>query len=122
MIIPEQIEQLKNTIVTIEQPEQIILFGSYAYGEPEQESDIDILVVKEYDAPRHKRGKEVLKVLSYVRFPLDIVFYTPDEIKKWRHTPLAFITIVMSKRKVIYERQQRTDGRMVQEGGATRAD
>ena len=116
MITPEQIEQLKNTIVAIERPDQIILFGSYAYGEPDQESDVDILVVKEYDAPRHKRGKEVLKALSYVRFPLDIVFYTPDEIKKWRHTPLAFITTVMSKGKVIYERQQRTDGRMVQEG------
>jgi hypothetical protein len=56
-----------------------------------------------------------------VRFPLDIIF-SPDEIKKWRHTPLAFITTVMSKGKVIYERQQRTDGRMVQEGGAMRTD
>ncbi len=111
MITQGQINKLTHTIIEIEQPEQIILFGSYAYGEPTEASDLDILVVKEYNAPRHKRGKQILKSLSYVRFPLDIVFYTPAEIEKWRHTPLAFITTVISKEKVMYERKHRTHAR-----------
>lgn len=115
MLTQQQIEQLKQTIVEVEQPDQIILFGSYAYGEPREESDLDILVVKDYTIPRHKRGKEVLKALSYIRFPLDIVFYTPEEINKWRHTSLAFITTVMSKGKILYERTSRTHKGMVQE-------
>jgi predicted nucleotidyltransferase len=105
MITQQQIEQLRQTIVDIEHPEQIILFGSYAYGEPHENSDLDILVVNNYNVPRHKRGKEVLQALSYIRFPLDIVFYTPEEINKWRETSLAFITTVMSKGKVLYERK-----------------
>ncbi len=116
MITQQQIEQLKKTIVEVEQPNQIVLFGSYAYGKPREESDLDILVVKGYTVPRHKRGKDVLRALSYIRFPLDIVFYTPEEIKKWRHTSLAFITTVMSKGKILYERKSRTHKRMVQEG------
>jgi uncharacterized protein len=116
MITQEQIEQVKQTIVEVEQPEQIILFGSYASGDPTPDSDVDLLVVNAYDAPRHKRGKAVLQALSYVRFPLDILFYTPAEIQKWRHVPLAFITTVMSQGKVLYERQPGTEGGMVQEG------
>ena len=91
MLTQQQIEQLKQTIVEVEQPDQIILFGSYAYGEPHEASDLDILVVKDDTIPRHKRGKEVLKALSYIRFPLDIVFYTPEEINKWRHTSAEII-------------------------------
>lgn len=105
MIMQDQIEQLKQTIIEVEQPQQIILFGSYAYGEPREESDLDVLVVNDYKVPRHKRGKEILKALAYIRFPLDIVFYTPEEINKWRHAPLAFITTVMSKGKILYERK-----------------
>ena len=116
MITQQQIERLKKTIIEVEQPDRIILFGSYAYGEPREDSDLDILVVKDYTMPRHKRGKDVLKALSYIRFPLDIVFYTPAEIKKWRHTSLAFITTVMSKGKILYERKSRTHKRMVQKG------
>ncbi len=116
MITQKQIKKLTNIIIEIEQPDQIILFGSYACGEPTEASDLDILVVKEYNVPRHKRGQEVLKSLSYVRFPLDIVFYTPAEIEKWRPTALAFITTVMSQGKIMYERKHGTHERMVQEG------
>lgn len=105
MITQEQIRTLTETIIDVEQPDQIILFGSYAYGMPREESDLDILVVKDYDVPRHKRGKDLLKALSYVRFPLDILFYTPNEIEKWQHTSLAFITTVMTRGKVLYERK-----------------
>jgi len=115
MVTQAQIEKLINTIVNIEQPEQVILFGSYAYGTPTENSDVDILVVKEYHIPRQQRGKTVLKALASVRFPLDILFYTPTEIEKWRHTRLAFVTTVISKGKIVYERKQRIDARMVPE-------
>lgn len=104
MITQQEIEKLTNTIIEVEQPDQIVLFGSYAYGEPKEDSDLDLLVIKDYDVPRHKRGQTLLRALSYVRFPLDIMFYTPAEIAKWRDASLAFITTVMSKGKVVYER------------------
>jgi len=108
MITQEQILQLVKTIVDIEQPEYMILFGSYAHGQPRDDSDVDILVVKEYATPRHKRGCELFQALAYVRFPLDLLFYTPVEIAKWRQTPLAFITTVLSTGKVVYDRKHRT--------------
>ena len=117
MITQNDIEKLTNTIIGVEQPDQIVLFGSYAYGEPNETSDLDVLIVKDYNVPRHKRGYDLLKALAYVRFPLDVVFYTPAEIKKWQEASLAFITTVMTKGKVLYERQHRPDVRMVQQSG-----
>ena len=40
------IEEIVRRIVSIAQPEKIILFGSYAYGNPDADSDIDLLVIK----------------------------------------------------------------------------
>lgn len=115
MITQYEIEKLIRTIIEIEQPDQIVLFGSYAYGEPKEDSDLDILVVKDYHLPRHKRGQQLLKSLSYVRFPLDILFYTPAEIVKWQDASLAFITTVISKGKVLYGQQQPTNTQLVRE-------
>ncbi len=45
MIDAQQIAQLTQQIVTIAQPEKVILFGSYAYGQPDEDSDLDIMVI-----------------------------------------------------------------------------
>ena len=49
MIMMEQIESLGKRIANEFQPHQIILFGSYAYGRPNEDSDVDLLVVLSFD-------------------------------------------------------------------------
>ena len=56
MISPEMIEEVKNRLVSTYNPEKIYLFGSYAWGTPDEESDLDLLVVvKTSDEKSHKR-------------------------------------------------------------------
>ena len=88
--------------------EKIILFGSYAYGEPKKGSDIDLLVVvKKSDLPRFKRAWEVRTLLrGKIRFPKDILVYTEEEINDWKNVPEAFITTIIGKGKILYERQK----------------
>ncbi|HID94921.1 MAG TPA: nucleotidyltransferase domain-containing protein [Candidatus Latescibacteria bacterium] len=45
MIIQKEIEEIVKRIVTGYKPEKIVLFGSYAYGNPTEDSDLDLLVV-----------------------------------------------------------------------------
>src|SRR5947208_8373734 len=62
-------------------PEKIILFGSYAYGEPHADSDVDILVVM----PARNEMDQALKISFEIDppFPLDIIVRTPKEME-WR--------------------------------------
>ena len=93
-------------IVEVADPEKIILFGSYAYGKPRGGSDLDILVVMDSDLPRYKRSVPIYKALADLLIPMDILVYTPQEIEDWSDVPQAFITSILRKGKVIYEKNQ----------------
>lgn len=102
MVTQEQIDEVKRRIVENIKPEKIILFGSYAEGNPKKASDLDLLIVKDSNLPRYKRGKEVRKYLRGLKIAVDLVVYTKDEIQKWSNVKTAFITTVMEKGKVLY--------------------
>jgi predicted nucleotidyltransferase len=63
MTIREQIEEIVKRIVDHYKPRKIILFGSYAYGAPAKDSDLDLLVVKDTDLPGYKGAREIRKFL-----------------------------------------------------------
>jgi predicted nucleotidyltransferase len=87
-------------------PDRIILFGSHASGKANPTSDLDILVIADSNAPRHKRSIPIYKTLSGLLVPKDIVVYTQQEIDEWRDVPQAFITTAIANGKVIYEKKQ----------------
>jgi predicted nucleotidyltransferase len=64
-------------------PEKIILFGSYAWGLPDEDSDIDILVIKDTEETPHRRNVTARKLVSSVRkgYGLGILVITPEELK-----------------------------------------
>jgi predicted nucleotidyltransferase len=106
MTIKEQIEEIVNRIVEHYQPRKIILFGSYAYGVPAKDSDLDLLVVKDTDLPRYKRAREIRKYLWGIsEIPKDIIVYTQKEIDEWKEVDEAFITSVVKNGKILYEEQ-----------------
>lgn len=102
MIPQDKINEVVERIVKNVQPERIILFGSYAYGNPKEDSDLDILVVKETNIPRHRRVKEVKKYLRGIKVPVDLIVYTQEEIDEWKGVKTAFINHVVEKGKVLY--------------------
>ncbi len=91
-------------IVDALSPEQIVLFGSYAYGQPTPDSDVDLLVVMDTDASATDRFLSVSRLLRPRPFPVDILVRTPDEIDSALRTGDSFITEVMAHGKVLYER------------------
>jgi predicted nucleotidyltransferase len=84
-------------------PDKIILFGSYAYGTPHADSDVDILVVM----PCRNQLDQAFKIHSTLLppFPLDIIVRTPHSTK-WRLAEgESFLTEVMTRGKVLYEKE-----------------
>src|SRR5882762_11767968 len=87
------------------QPDKIILFGSYAYGKPHADSDVDILVVM----PARNQLDQAVKIelACDPPFPLDIIVRTPKNLK-WRlEEGDSFLREVVSKGKVLYEKRRR---------------
>ena len=87
-------------------PQAVILFGSYAYGNPTPDSDVDLLVIvqgKEGET-RRERYLRVALALSPRWFPADIIVHTPEELEE-RLTHSFFLREILTKGKVIYERK-----------------
>jgi len=113
-LTPSLVQEIVKRIVDAVRPDQIVLFGSYAYGIPDKESDIDILVIMETDRPRHKRSVILNKVLAGLLIPKDLVVYTPKEVDEWKEVPQAFITQILKKGVILYDKnKKRSDPCMV---------
>jgi predicted nucleotidyltransferase len=87
-------------------PEKIVLFGSYAYGAPTADSDVDLLIILETDAPRKERSWLVSRLLIPRPFPVDILVKTPQEIEQALAGGDFFIQEIMARGKVLYERSE----------------
>lgn len=111
MISPKQIEEIIGRIASNCKPEKIILFGSYAYGTPTEDSDLDLLVIiKSSKQPRYRRAREIRKHLwGITDIPKDVLVYTQKEIEEWKEVDEAFITTAIKGGKVLYEDQERID-------------
>jgi uncharacterized protein len=101
-IITEVVDKLK----TEYQPEKIILYGSYAYGKPDKDSDIDLLIVKNTDKRWVDRFVEVKKLIydPERRISISPIVYTPLEIKNRLADGDDFLEEVVFKGKVLYAR------------------
>lgn len=101
-----EIKSITECIVREYQPDKIILFGSWARGEANEKSDIDLLVIsdREKRLPRYKRGLDIRLLLSQFLSPKDILFYTHEDVERWRDVPQTFISTVLREGRVLYER------------------
>jgi len=102
MISREEIQAFVDQVVKRFRPTKVILFGSYAYGKPNADSDVDLMVVM-----RH-RGSGV-KVATQIRlacrrqFPMDLLVRSPAELRKRMKMGDTFVQEITSKGIVLHE-------------------
>jgi len=83
-------------------PRQIILFGSYAYGNPGPDSDVDLLVILR--SKTKDTGKAVeMRLKLHPDFPLDLLVRSPMAIRKRIAMGDCFMKEILEKGKVLYE-------------------
>ena len=87
-------------------PEKIVLFGSYAYGNPNPDSDVDLLVIMKTKASPKDRSWAVSRLLLPRPFPVDILVKTPREVKQGLETGDFFLKEVLTRGKVLYDRSE----------------
>lgn len=102
----KQINAVVQKIVAEFNPEKIIMFGSYAYGKPNIDSDVDMLVVMESDERPAPRTTRVIGALRGVKtFPMDLLVRTPAEIQHRLAIGDFFIQEIVGMGKILYKRR-----------------
>lgn len=105
--IPLIVEELKKA-----DPEKIILFGSYAYGEPNKDSDLDLLVISnDHEMPNtfEEKNKIYLKIAQLIdhfraKIPIDLIVHTKSMHKVFNQKNSMFAQEINALGKVLYSK------------------
>lgn len=99
------LEHVTKTIIDRFRPRRIMVFGSHARGEAGPDSDLDLFI--EMDTPRRppERAIEVSEVFGLRPWPMDIVVYTPEEVRRLRSVNGTLLSIIEKEGKMLYEQR-----------------
>jgi predicted nucleotidyltransferase len=100
------IQQIVQQIVDRFRPQQVILFGSYAYGQPTTDSDVDLLVVMQTEENPLHTAARISAAVDHP-FPLDILVIRPPDLLIALQEKNIFETEVMKKGIILYEAEDR---------------
>jgi len=103
MVERAKIKSFCNAVAKQFRPRKIILFGSYAYGKPTEDSDVDLLVVMNRTRHRGERMSFRIRDAINAGFPMDLLVRTPGFITKRLAWKDCFTEEIMRKGKVLYE-------------------
>ena len=108
MPVPDQVRDLTDAMVSKlvaeYSPERVILFGSYAYGDPLPDSDIDLLIIKETTDRPIDRWSKVRRILSdpHRTVAVDVLVLTPQELSNRLEIDDHFVAEILEKGQVLY--------------------
>ena len=103
-VTEEVLQAMVHRLVTGLHPHKIILFGSYVYGTPTADSDVDLLVILDTLARPVDRYLRISRLLRPRPFPLDLLVKTPEEIAQALERNDAFMREIIAQGRVLYER------------------
>lgn len=103
LITEDKIQEVADKIAREFNPDKIILFGSYAWGSPDLDSDVDLFVIKGTDDTR-QLARDISGAIHPRPFALDILVYRPHVVEEELQVGDYFVEDVMNNGKVLYER------------------
>ena len=103
MVALSTIQELAGRIAKEFDPERIILFGSYANGTAKSDSDVDLLVVMQFEGKPFWKSLEIANVVN-PPFAMDLLARRPDDTAKRYALGDPFIKDALDQGKVLYER------------------
>lgn len=98
------IQEIVRRLVAEYAPEKVILFGSYAYGNPDEDSDIDLLIIKDTPERFLDRMTTVRRLArgAHRSIPFEPVVFTPKEIEQRLKIGDQFIAEIIERGEVLY--------------------
>jgi predicted nucleotidyltransferase len=110
LISRDAIRMFVNDLVNRFHPSRVILFGSYAYGNPNPDSDVDLLVIMRHRAAGPKVAARIMLACPH-HFPVDLLVRSPTEIRDRINMGDTFLREVTSKGVLLHEADNARMGR-----------
>jgi predicted nucleotidyltransferase len=105
------LDEIIRRLVAQFQPEAIILFGSHAWGDTQEDSDIDLLVVVPHsNLSPTQRATQAYRCLRGIMVPLDILVKTRGEVERYRGVHASLVSRILEDGKLIYGRREAAAG------------
>ena len=104
MVSRRKIESFVQQVAEEFAPERVVLFGSYARGEPTEDSDVDLLVVMDHPGRDVEQAFEIRRSIKR-NFPLDLVVRTPEEFRRRLSRKDTFLSTVCNEGRTLYARR-----------------
>jgi predicted nucleotidyltransferase len=101
---PPPLDRIVKRIVALHDPDSVHLFGSHGKGTAGVSSDLDLLVVRQSDLPRHLRGRDITAALAEFAVDFDVLYVTPDELAADLRDRYSLLATIMPGAKLLYAR------------------
>ena len=98
----QKLAAIVQSTVEIARPERVILFGSAARGEMNEDSDLDLLVIVDM-RDRRATARQISRARPRRSAPLDVVIATATEVEASRHDPCCFLHDALREGRVLYD-------------------
>ena len=102
MITRAEIQRFVDDVIARFSPRQVFLFGSYAYGKPTRDSDVDLMVVIPHNDPAPQLAARIMLACEH-HFPLDLIVRSPKELRRRLVMGDSFLSEVTSKGILLHE-------------------
>lgn len=104
MPLPTLLQEITRRIRATTTPERIILFGSYARGEPDPDSDLDLLVIVPGIQHPRRESTRIRRALRGLLVPVDVIVATPEQVEQYRDSDVLIYGTALQEGRVLYER------------------
>lgn len=103
------LNNIVQAILSVMSPEKIIMFGSRARGDFQDDSDLDLMIIDSHsfgkERSRFQERIKIRKALEQIRIAKDILLYDKNEVEYWKDSINHIIANCLREGKVLYERQ-----------------
>lgn len=103
MISEQTIQQAAQLLGEAAKPAKVILFGSYARGDAQEDSDLDFLVIEQDLHDKFHEMVRLRQVLRPLRVPVDVLVYSQAEIDQQQNTCPAAVYWALREGRVLYD-------------------
>jgi len=103
----EQLDIIKNKIINSLKPlnvNKIILFGSYVYGIPTKDSDLDICIIEDDFSNKYKQKSKIRELLKDINIPKDIILTKNDEYQFYKNEINSVFNDIENKGEILWQK------------------